>query len=421
MSPACGIDFGTSNSSVGIVVDGAPALVPVEDESFSIPSAIFYPAYGGSLAFGRAAVRLYTDRENGRLFRALKSVLGGSLIHETTAAGGKRVAFTAILGSFLRHLKEKAERRAGAAVRDVVLGRPVFFVDGNPDADRRAQDQLAQAARAQGFENVLFQYEPIAAALDYEQRIEREELTLIADIGGGTSDFSIVRVSPQSRRKADRKDDILANAGVHVGGTDLDYRLSLKEVMPLFGYQTRQKKRPELYMPNGYFQDLAQWHRIAFLYDNKVLTELKQLRSIAQDQDKIDRFLKAVDDRAGHRVAGDVESAKIALSEARAASIDLTYIDEALRIETSRPLFEETIHEECGKLTRCIEACVRSAGLAPERIGTVFFTGGSTSIPAIERACLAVTPQAKIVRGDKFASVGIGLTIDAGLRFGPGA
>ncbi|HEY8065908.1 MAG TPA: Hsp70 family protein [Methylosinus sp.] len=420
MSLACGIDFGTSNSSVGFMAGGEPTLVPLEGASVTIPSAIFYPAYNGSLSFGRAAIGLYIDRENGRLFRAIKSILGGSLIHETTAAGGRRVAFTAILGRFLHHLKDKTELCAGRSVESAVLGRPVFFVDDNETADRVAQDQLAAAAHAQGFKNVLFQYEPIAAALDYERRIEREEIALIADIGGGTSDFSIVKVSPRNRRKIERKDDILANAGVHVGGTDLDYRLSLKQVMPLFGYQTRQRKRPELDLPNGYFHDLAQWHRIAFLYNNKTLEELKQLRAIADEPEKVDRFVRAIDDRAGHRVAGDVESAKIILSDAATAMIDLAYIDETLRIETSRRLFEETIANECRKLSDCVAHCLKTAGVAAGDVDTVFFTGGSTSIPAIERACLAHTPRAKIVRGDKFASVGVGLTIDSGLKFGPG-
>ncbi|WP_400766116.1 Hsp70 family protein [Methylosinus sporium] len=418
MSLACGIDFGTSNSSVGYMAEGEPRLVPLEGDSVSLPSAIFYPAYGGKLGFGRAAISLYIDRENGRLFRAIKSILGGSLIHETTAAGGKRVAFTAILGSFLRHLKDKTELSAGAPIDNAVLGRPVFFVDDNEAADRTAQEQLAAATRAQGFKEVLFQYEPIAAALDYERRIEREEIALIADIGGGTSDFSIVKVSPKNRRKIDRKDDILANSGVHVGGTDLDYRLSLKQVMPLFGYQTRQRKRPELDLPNGYFHDLAQWHRIAFLYNNKSLEELKQLRAIAGEPEKVERFIKAIDDRAGHRVAGDVEEAKITLSESATAMIDLAYLDEALLIETSRALFEETIANECRKLSDCVARCLKAAGVKAAQVDTVFFTGGSTFIPAIERACLVHTPQAKIVRGDKFASVGVGLTIDSGLKFG---
>ena len=277
MSTACGIDFGTSNSSAGFLQAGAPVLVKVEGESTSIPSAIFYSAFGGSICFGGRAIDAYVEGENGRLFRAIKSILGSSLVNETTVAGGKRTKFTAILGSFLGHIKKTTEEQAGAPIEQVVLGRPVFFVDSDAEADRIAQDQLMQVARAQGFKHIEFQYEPIAAALDYEHSVKGEEIALIADIGGGTSDFSIVRVSAVRRNGPDRKQDILSYAGVHVGGTDLDYKLSLKQVMPHFGYQTRQRKRPELDLPNGYFHELALWHRIAFLYTHKVEAELKHL------------------------------------------------------------------------------------------------------------------------------------------------
>jgi hypothetical chaperone protein len=418
VSPACGIDFGTSNSSAGFVRDGAPVLVKVEGESTSIPSAIFYPAFGGNICFGGRAIESYVEGENGRLFRAIKSILGSSLITETTVAGGKRAKFTAILGSFLGHIKKTTEEQAGAPIEQAVLGRPVFFVDGDAEADRTAQDQLMQVARAQGFKHIEFQYEPIAAALDYEHSVKGEEIALIADIGGGTSDFSIVRVSSERRNRPDRKQDILAYAGVHVGGTDLDYKLSLKQVMPHFGYQTRQRKRPELDLPNGYFHELALWHRIAFLYSHKVEAELKHLRAIAEEPEKIERFLRVVHERAGHRVAGETEKAKIGLSDNASATIDLTSIIEGLSIETSRALFEETIRAECAKIAACVEECIKSAGLRAEAIDAVFLTGGSTSTPAVEKACLLHTPRAKIVRGNKFASVGMGLTIDSGLKFG---
>jgi hypothetical chaperone protein len=417
LSLPCGIDFGTSNSSVGFFRDGAPELARVEGEAATIPSAIFIPAHGGAAEFGRQAIESYVEGENGRLFRALKSILGGELIDEATPAGGKRVPFKAILGKFLRHLKSKAEAETGVEATNVVLGRPVHFVDDDAAADAHAEAQLAQIARAQGFSDVLFQYEPIAAALDYEQRIEREEIALIADIGGGTSDFSLVKVSPATHLKADRKDDILANSGVHVGGTNLDYRLSMKRVMPSFGYRTRQRARPELDLPGNFFFELAQWHRIVFLYNQKVLAELKHLRAIAEEPHKVERFVRAVHERYGHRVAGDVEGAKIEMSGTETAIVDLSYIEAELRIETTRRQFEGAIQNECEKITKSVEQCLAMAGIAPEQVDTVFFTGGSTSIPAIARACLAPVPHARVVRGDRFASVGVGLAIDAGLKF----
>ena len=119
----------------------------------------------------------------------------------------------------------------------------------------------------------------------------------------------------ERRNRPDRKQDILAYSGVHVGGTDLDYRLSLKQVMPHFGYQTPQKKRPELDLPNSYFHELAQWHRIAFLYTHKMEADLKHLRAIAAKPERVGRFLRVVHERAGHKVAGETENAKIRLSD----------------------------------------------------------------------------------------------------------
>ena len=421
VSLACGIDFGTSNSSAGFVQVGTPVLVKVEGDSTSIPSAIFYPAFGGNICFGGRAIESYVEGENGRLFRAIKSILGSSLINETTVAGGRRTKFTSILGSFLGHIKKTTEDQAGGPIENAVLGRPVFFVDGDPAADRIAQDQLMQVAHAQGFTHTEFQYEPIAAALDYEHSVEREEIALIADIGGGTSDFSIVRVSAERRNRPDRKQDILAYSGVHVGGTDLDYRLSLKQVMPHFGYQTPQKKRPELDLPNSYFHELAQWHRIAFLHTHKMEADLKHLRAIAAEPERVGRFLRVVHERAGHKVAGETENAKIRLSDDEYATMDLSYIDEGLVIGTSRALFEETVRAECAKIAACVDECMRRAGIRADAIDAVFLTGGSTSTPAVERACLLHTPGAKIVRGNKFASVGMGLAIDSALKFGEGS
>ncbi|RBL66552.1 heat-shock protein, partial [Pseudomonas sp. MWU13-2625] len=151
-----------------------------------------------TVEYGRAALASYIDGFDGRLMRSMKSILGSPLAETTTDLGdGSAIAYTEIIARFLTHLKRKAEARAGAPIGRAVLGRPVFFVDDDPRADRLAQDQLEAAARSVGFMDVQFQYEPIAAAFDYESRQQAERLVLVADIGGGTSDFSLVRVGPE--------------------------------------------------------------------------------------------------------------------------------------------------------------------------------------------------------------------------------
>ena len=238
----CGLDFGTSNTTLGTIEGQAPVLVALEAAQTTIPSAIFYEADGGVL-IGRRAVEAYVEGAPGRLMRSLKSVLGTSLIDETTRLGRERVSFRDVIAYYLGAVKRRAEQATGRELRHVVHGRPVHFVDNAPDADRKAEETLRMIAREIGFDEVTFQFEPIAAALDYERQITSEEVALIADIGGGTSDFSIVRLGPERHGKADRAADILANDGVRIGGTDFDRQLSLGVVMPLFGFGSAMKRR----------------------------------------------------------------------------------------------------------------------------------------------------------------------------------
>ncbi|HYD05421.1 MAG TPA: Hsp70 family protein, partial [Reyranella sp.] len=225
---ACGMDFGTSNSAIGVVRDNQAVLAPVEAGDSLLPSAVFFDYEArGRVLFGNEAVAAYVGQTEGRLMRALKSILGSPLIDEETSLGGRKVPLREVVEIFVRHLKRKAEAFAGQEITAVVHGRPVRFVDDDDAADARAQAVLESIARRAGFRDVAFVYEPIAAAHHYEQTVQREELALIADIGGGTSDFSVIRVGPQHRGRADRSRDVLATAGVRVGGTDFDTALNL--------------------------------------------------------------------------------------------------------------------------------------------------------------------------------------------------
>ena len=218
-----------------------------------------------------------------------------------------------------------------------MLGRPVFFVDDDPPADQEAEDTLVAVARTLGFKDVSFQYEPIAAAFDYEASIGTEQLVLIVDIGGGTSDFSLVRLSPQRRRQAERQDDILATGGVHIGGTDFDKQLSLAGVMPLFGYGSRMKS--DAPMPTSTHLNLATWHTINAVYAQKHQLALKNMRYDILDTTGIDRLFRLIEQRAGHWLALQVEDSKIALTQQQQRPIDLARIEHGLVAELDRPLF----------------------------------------------------------------------------------
>jgi hypothetical chaperone protein len=401
----CGLDFGTSNSAIGVVRDGRPVLAPVERDATLIPSAVFFDyETRGRILFGAEGIAAYMGHVEGRLMRALKSILGSPLIDETTALGGRKVALADVVELFIRHLKGKAEDYIGAGIDAVVHGRPVRFVDGDDKADAKAQGVLEAIARRVGFRNVGFVYEPIAAAWHYEQSATREEIVLIADIGGGTSDFTVVRIGPERRSLSDRTGDILANAGVRIGGTDFDTLLSLDAVK-------------ELPMPRALYFELATWATINFTYTHRNEREVRALVADSREPEKTRRLLRALQGRLGHRIAFSVEDAKIALSDREAVGIDLGFIEDGLMTDVTRAGFDRTIEQKAGRLFRTAAGCIADAGLDPTDIQTIFFTGGSSRVPAVRVAISRAAPEARPATGSDLLSVALGLTREAERRF----
>ncbi|TPL58721.1 Hsp70 family protein [Mesorhizobium sp. B2-4-2] len=418
MRPAfAGIDFGTSNSTVGVVRSGQPHLVALEGGEVTLPSAVFFNFEDNRTCFGRHAIANYTDSVEGRLMRSLKSVLGSALAQEKTRIKARSIGFMEIVGLFLGHLRKRLEEDAGGAVESVVLGRPVQFVDDDAEADARAQSELEGAARAQGFKHIAFQFEPIAAALDYEQKVTREELALIIDMGGGTSDFSIVRVSPQRARSLDRKDDILASRGIHIGGTDFDRLLSIAHVMPELGYlsPTKDGKRN---LPASYFIDLATWQRINLVYTAKAMMHLRQIRYEAERADLVDRFIHIVEHRYGHALAALVERAKIELTDKVSADVEVRLPEVQFAAEITRKALDATIARDIERVAATVGQTIGDAGVKSSDITAVFLTGGSTAIPLARQKILSLVPQASVIEGDMFGSVGLGLSLDAQRKFG---
>ena len=414
---ACGLDFGTSNSAIGIVRDGAPFLAPVENDASLIPSAVFFDyETRGRILFGAEAVRTYIGQTEGRLMRALKSILGSPLIDETTALGHKKVALTEVVEIFIRHLKGKAEAFADTEISAVVHGRPVHFVDRDDKADAKAQSVLDRIVRRAGFREVAFVYEPIAAAYHYEEAASAEATVLIADIGGGTSDFTVIRIGPERRKKSDRREDILSNAGIRVGGTDFDALLSLEAVMPELGLGTFLFEK-NLPMPKALYYELATWPTINFTYTHKNERELKALVADSREPEKTRRLLKTIHHRLGHRIAFAVEDVKVALSNIEDASIALDFLEQGLTISATRERFQHSVKEKTELLYATSTRCIASAGLTAGSIDTIFFTGGSSLVPAVRNAITRAAPEARIATGSDFLSVALGLTREAERRF----
>lgn len=417
MSNACGLDFGTSNSTVGWSRPDRPAaLLPLEDGKATLPSVIFFHAEDPLVSYGRAALGDYLAGYEGRLMRSLKSLLGTSMMDDSTEVMGQAMPFRKLLAHFIRELKTRAEQAAGTEFARAVLGRPVFFIDEDPAADQLAEDTLAGIARDAGFREIAFQYEPIAAAFDYEAGISREELVLVVDIGGGTSDFSLVRLSPERARRSDRREDILANGGVHIGGTDFDRALSLARAMPLLGLGSQLRNGKA--MPSSQYFDLASWHTINLVYTRKAWSLVMDNYRDAADTIKLDRLVRLIRERAGHWLAIQVEAAKIALSDAGSTEVDLHRLEQGLTLAITREEFDESIDKLVAKTEKTVQQMLADAGVDGAAVDTVFFTGGSSSVPLLRQRLAALLPEARRVEGDRFGSIGSGLALDAVRKFG---
>lgn len=416
MANACGVDFGTSNSTVGWSRPGSSALLQLEDGKVTLPSVIFFNADEEQVYYGRAALANYLQGYEGRLMRSLKSLLGTELIEGQTEVMGKALPFRMLLAQFIGELKRRAELAAGREFTSVVMGRPVFFIDGNEEADRLAEDTLYDIAESIGFKEIDFQYEPIAAAFDYESQIDREELVLIADIGGGTSDFSLVRLSPERAKKAERRDDILATGGIHIGGTDFDKYLSLHSVMPLLGLGSRLNNNNEV--PSSYYFNLATWHTINQAYTQKTLLQIKDIYRDAREKDKLDSLLHLIENRTGHWLALKVEEGKIALSQDNTAELLLDRLVPSQVVSLQRQTIEESISKLVSMIENTVANLLRDAGIAAADVDTVFFTGGSSGVHLLREKIASLLPDAKRIEGDLFGSIGAGLALDAVRKFG---
>jgi hypothetical chaperone protein len=410
-----GIDFGTSNSAIATVgPDGLARAIPLEGTENSLPSAVFFNAEDRSIHFGREAVSLYLTGVEGRLMRSLKSLLGSSLLKEKTHTPNGLVSFQDIISRFLLELGTRARRHLHGEPTQVVIGRPVHFVDEDPARDRQAQGALLKAAHAAGFDKVSFELEPIAAAFDYERRVGHESLTLIADIGGGTSDFTVVRLGPDRVAHTDRSSDILATTGIHIAGTDYDRKLSLEQVMPLLGLRHIGPQGREV--PAPVFFDLATWHLINWLYTPKAMLQAQELRTNYSDTRLHDRLLTVLEHHLGHRLASEVESAKISSSGSDAPTpIDLSFIESGLQAQFDGPSVERHLEGLLSQVMGSAQECVRRAGLDAARLDAIYLTGGSSALKPFQQALRRTFPGVPLVEGDMFGGVASGLAY-AGMR-----
>ncbi|UXU76483.1 MULTISPECIES: Hsp70 family protein [unclassified Paracoccus (in: a-proteobacteria)] len=408
MAPqALAIDFGTSNSAAAILRDGHVQRIAMEADADTLPTAVFFPADGGAMRIGRAATQALIAGHEGRYMRALKSVLGTALLHETRLIAGRRRSLAQVIAAFLSELRQRAEQATGLRFHRALSGRPVHFHSNDPQADLRAEADLRACYLAAGFDQVDFLPEPQAAALASHRLGADDSLGLIVDIGGGTSDFSVIRSGRTGVR-------ILANHGIRLGGTDFDQLLSLSHAMPLLGHggELRREMGPGLLpMPNGIYVDLANWARIPFLYAPEPRRMAADMARLAVHPHKLRRLVTVLRDELGHDLAFAVEHGKIAANGGEIAHISLDFIEPGLATSLGHETLAATLAGHRQQLQDAMSQTLQFARVDAADIGHVILVGGSSLMEMVASAAHEVCPQARLLRSDAFTAVIDGLAI----------
>lgn len=405
-----GIDFGTSNSAAAILVNGSPYLIEVEPGEKTLPTAVFFPQNTSEIRIGRVASHALIQGEEGRYMRALKSVLGTPLMHEKRRIMGVEMTLSDIIARFLETLKNRAETQCYTKFERALSGRPVQFYSGNPDRNAQALADLTACYIKAGFKEVQFLAEPEAAALSCAAS-QDGRLSVVVDIGGGTSDFSVFR------RKGDSL-EVLASHGIRLGGTDFDRRLSVDHVMPLFGRGAPIRKEfgnGFVTAPNAVFQDLASWEKIPFQYTQQSRRNAQQLVKLAQDPALFSRLLTVLTQELGHEVAFAVESAKIQVNQPdrQESRIDLRAVDTALFAELSKGMLADTLAGFGADIQAAALETMNLAGVNASEISQVVFVGGSSLMSIVDDGMRDVFSGAELLYSEAFTGVVNGLAIAA--------
>lgn len=421
-----GFDYGTSNCSIGLVHDGVVRLAPLEDGDSLIPSTLYAPRPQmqlersiadirgldvttrsfDELRFGRAALAAYLEAPSAGYFvKSPKSFLGAKGLSEEI-----RARFIGVVAAMMANVKRHADAASPEPIRQVVIGRPINFQGaGGEDENRNALEMLVEAAHDAGFEEVAFLYEPMAAAMEYEARLDHEECVLVLDIGGGTTDCSFVRVGPNRRESTERAADVLGHAGERIGGNDYDQLLALRAFMPLLGFG--DDLLSGLPIPNTYFVDAVTTNDVNAqqrFYSRKSLERMDRLVVEAQYPERVARLRAVQTERLTYRIVSSAEMAKVALSDAQAAVIDLDYLEQGLRGAADRQQFAQACERLLVHLQGLVTESVNAAGREPD---VIYLTGGMARATIVRNYLESKFPGARFVDSDHFASVTQGLTL----------
>ena len=409
------LDFGTTNSVAGVNIDGKIEMIPLGKKELETKTVLFYSFEDKKFYVGDEAIEELELETSGRYLVSLKSFLGSKESVETTL-GTTTYMLEDLISIIIRRFKAKIEAHIGQSVEQVVLGRPVRFNDDDDTLDQLAQERLEKAALQAGFKEVKFLYEPIAAAIAYEKQVQKEELILVADIGGGTTDYTIVRVG--GKKKLERKEDILATNGVYVGGNSFDTQIIRNFVTEHLGEGSLYKNMgKEMSIGPHLYNDFSEWHKFQKMYDIKVLNGIEKLIFMAYDKEKISRLLELIREGLYFSFSQKIIESKAQLSFDETTFIDMNLFQDPFRQEITREAFNKVITPDIEKIKMTLDETIKMANISCDEIDRVFLTGGSTLVPAVKNLYREVFGEEKLVHTDVFSSVGYGLALYAGEVF----
>jgi hypothetical chaperone protein len=420
-----GVDFGTTNSSIacadrsgevrlakfpylGSLTDSYRSLLYLQQTKVGATNTL-------KSWTGPEGVEQYLSADvKGRLIQSLKSFLSSRNLHSTEVFGRRHI-IEDLVAKILRDLREKAEHQFGARIRSAVVGRPVHFVGAeNQEDDDYAEGRLRSAFELAGYESIEFEMEPVAAAHHYESTLDHDELILIGDFGGGTSDFSLVHVGPAVRRRESAWGSIVGNAGVGIAGDAFDAKIIRHLVSPALGAGSQLRSLGKiLTVPNWVYIRLERWHHLSLLRGRDVLAMLRGVEAQALEPEKIGALIHFIREDLGFHLHRSVQKVKSDLSNSPLATFQFSdgFVDLAAAVQ--RATFEAWISEELEKIAACVDSLLTSSGVQPKDVDMVFLTGGSSFVPAVRKIFETRFGKQRIRGGNEFTSVARGLALKA--------
>ena len=407
-----GIDFGTSNSALAILDIETREAVKL----FTVPSLLFFqePKERGQftkVAVGQDAIDQYVqNRMNGRFMKSIKKVLPNKSFVDTRI-GNRMYKAEDLVALILVHLKKLADDFLSEDIKTAVIGRPVVF-DEAEDKDTLAQARLQKAAKIAGFEEIHFQLEPVGAAYTYERQIEKSELVLVADFGGGTSDFSLMRLDPAAKNLANRKSDIIGQGGIYIGGDNFDSDIMWHKGTPHFGRGVKEEFTPgkPLDLPLSYFQNICSWEKMNFLDTLRMKLSIEKSYQYSGKDYRVKNLQILISENLGYSFFKEIEKAKIMLTHENNAP--LVFQKHGVEIDEEVSLSEfkdEIIAQNLTKIEDYLDQFLKEKGIAKESIDVVFMTGGTSLIKPLNQIFKDKFGEDKLKSGDNFNSVAMGL------------